>query len=277
MSIGLLLAALTLATAQPPPETACWSEQRPLNHVITRTLDGGFILTIAPSTDPDVEYGCRAEVRDGTGKIVFEGEGFNTRLHPESGRDVDGDGRPDLIIGIDTGGGNRCCWEYHVISLSPIPRAVARLPNPGFETDRQGRTVIWTTVAFDDLGPSMAQSPTIEIAEQFRSGRLVDITSEYCQAMLAGTLRGQGDLSAELASLSESKKAASKAAGATPVFDVDETRVAAYTVAMQLTYCGRATVAAQLIPEVWPDKMEADVLKNVDTAVARARQGRMGR
>ncbi len=274
MPIGILVA--TVALGQPAQEVACWSDKRSVSRAMTRTIDG-FTLTIGPSTDLDVEYGCRAEVRDATGKAVFEGEGFNTRLHPESGRDVDGDGRGDLIVGIDTGGGNRCCWEYHVISLSPTPRVIARLPNPGFESDGQGRTVIWTTVAFYDLGPSMAQSPTVEIAEQFRSGRLVDITSEYCQAMLAGTLHGQGDLSAELANLSEPKKAASKAAGAKAVFDVDETRVAAYTVAMQLAYCGRATDAAQLIRDVWPATMEADVRKKVDTAVAGARQGRLSR
>ena len=206
-----------------------------------------------------MEYGCRAEVRDATGRVVFEGEGFNTRLHPRAAATWTATVTRISSSASTPAAGNRCCWEYHVISLSPTPRVIARLPNPGFETDRQGRTVIWTTVAFYDLGPSMAQSPTIEIAEQFRSGRLVDITSEYCQAMLAGTLRGQGDLSAELASLSEPKKAASKAAGAKPVFDVDETRVAAYTVAMQLAYCGRATDAAQLIRDVWPDTMEADV------------------
>ncbi len=150
--------AVTAVLGQPAQEVACWSDKRSVSRAITRTMDD-FTLTIGPGPDPDVEYGCRAEVRDGTGRVVFEGEGFNTRLHPESGRDVDGDGHADLIIGVDTGGGNRCCWEYHVISLSPTPRVIARLPNPRFETDRQGRTVIWTTVAFDDLGPSMAQSP----------------------------------------------------------------------------------------------------------------------
>jgi hypothetical protein len=262
-----------LAISGQVQEAACWSEKRLESAPIVRAFDSGFVLTLAPSSDPDVEYGCRAELRDTTGRVVFEGEGFNTRLHPESGRDVDGDGHGELIVGIDSGGGNRCCWEYNVISLFPRPRVIAKFDNPGFETDRQGRTVVWTTVAFYDLGPSMAASPTLEIAEQFRNGRLVNVTTEYCDAMLAGELRGQADLSHELASLSEEKRVRSRAAAPKPGddFDVSETRGAAYTVALQLTYCGRGPNAARLVREVWPEAQQAEVIRTVTSLVQRER------
>ena len=270
MSIGAI--ALVLALGQPPQETACWAHQRPNNLKVTRTLPRGYTLTIGPAADPDdIESGCLVEVRNAAGKLVFEGAGFNTRLHPESGRDVDGDGQPDVIVGVDSGGGNRCCWEYNVISLSPRVRVIARFANPGFVSDGSGRTVIRTTVPFYDLGPSMAQSPTLEIAEQFRSGRLVDITSEYCGSILAGTVRGQGDLSAELASLEGTRKADSKLASARPGFDIETTRVSAITVALQLVYCDRPAEASRLIQEVWPDSMQREVSKSVEAGVAGAR------
>jgi hypothetical protein len=272
MLIAVLGAAISLGQAV--SEVACWSENRLESGPIVRAYDTGYVLTIAPSANPDLEYGCRVEVRDNSGRVVFAGEGFNTRLHPESGRDVDGDGHGDLIIGVDSGGGNRCCWEYSVISLYPAARVLAGFDNPAFETDAQGRTVVWTTVALYDLGPSMAASPTLEIAEQFRSGQLVDVTAEYCDAMFAGTVRGYGDLSGDLALVAEPKKTASKEAGRQPSYEIGETRAAAYTIALQLTYCGRSSSAAALIREVWPDSMQAEVTRNVTDAVARERSQR---
>ena len=265
---AFLLAALA---SQAAPEVACWSEKRLEAAPIVRATDDGYTVTIAPTTDPGVEFGCRAEVRDNSGRVVFEGEGFNTRLHPSSGVDVDGDGHGDLVVGVDTGGGNRCCWEYHVISLHPAAREIAKFDNPGFEPDSHGRTVIWTTVAFYGLGPSMAESPTLEIAEQFRSGRLVDVTAEYCDALLAGALRGRGDLTAELAALTDAAKARSRNAGEKVDSDVGETRAAAYTVVLQLAYCGREADATRLIQSAWPDSMQSEVRRTFTAAAARER------
>src|SRR4030095_8564121 len=145
----------------------------------------GVVVTMTHNRDADaVEDACKVEVRDRTATVVFSKTGFNTRLHPDSGRDIDTDRQPDLVVGVDEGGGNRCCWQYSIVSFHPQARVLAAFDNPAFDRDVEGRTVVWTVVPFYDLGPSMSQSPTILIADQFRAGRQVAITQEYCAALL---------------------------------------------------------------------------------------------
>src|SRR6476620_6639621 len=100
----LLIAAFAQA---PDKEVACWAERpAPPSHI---QIQGGYTLTFgsAKGADNAVEFGCSVEVRNQSGSVVYRSDGFNTRLHPASGRDVDNDGHSDLILGTDTGGGNQ--------------------------------------------------------------------------------------------------------------------------------------------------------------------------
>ena len=67
---------------------------------MTRAAHDGFSVTVRRKADPALtKDACVIEVRDRTGRLVLMREGFNTRLHDDSGRDVDNDGSPDIIIG----------------------------------------------------------------------------------------------------------------------------------------------------------------------------------
>jgi hypothetical protein len=166
------------------PVLSCYQSRE--RQTLTKTLWNGFVVTVAPGSD-DLDSACRITLRDSRGAIVFSDEGFNTELHPGTGRDIDNDGEPDAILGIDSGGGNRCCWEYTIISFSPQPHIIATLPPTSFEftSDSNGRTLIRMTEPFYALGTSMAASPTVTVIQQFRSGKLADVTVEYCKAILS--------------------------------------------------------------------------------------------
>ena len=263
----LLIAAFAQA---PDKEVACWAERpAPPSHI---QIQGGYTLTFGAARGADsaaVEFGCSVEVRNQSGRVVYRSDGFNTRLHRASGRDVDNDGHPDLILGTDTGGGNRCCWRYAVLSLTPAPHVIAKFDNPSFTSDDNGRTVIWTTQAFYGLqGATMAESPAIVAAHQFRNGRVVEVTLEFCDAMLAGRSRGWGDLKPELEMLTEQRKADSRSAGAKGTDEVEETRRASLAWSLQALYCGRRADAARVIGEVWPAARQADVLAGLTSAIA---------
>jgi hypothetical protein len=175
----------------------------------------------------------KVTVRNKAGGTVFTAEGFGTRLHPDSGRDIDNDGKPDAIVGVDTGGGNRCCWEYTILSFSPGPHIVAKLPPVEFDftSDAAGKTLIRETEAFYDLGNSMADAPTVTIVRQFRSGRLLDVTAEYCRSILSEPADNEMAL------------------------------------VLQNLYCGEFKVASRLIREKWPASEQAVVRSRIKKEV----------
>ena len=189
-----LLVAAALAQPATPVEHACWGA-RP-GAVLRLHVARGYTIELASQAERgDPEIACRVVVRSAQGTIVYRNEGYNTRVHPDSGRDIDNDGHVDLVIGTDTGGGNRCCWSYAVLSLVPSPHVVATLDNPGFTLDDGGRTVIWTTMAFYGFdGATMAESPAVAAAQQFRSGRLTEVTREYLRRDARRPHRGTGGL-----------------------------------------------------------------------------------
>jgi hypothetical protein len=110
----------------------------------TRAVQDGFSVIVRRKSDPALtKDACIIEVRDRSGRLVLTREGFNTKLHDESGRDVDNDGSPDLIIGSDSRGTNWCCSEDTVLSLKPAPHVVGTFSNPRFEVDLDRRTLVW--------------------------------------------------------------------------------------------------------------------------------------
>jgi hypothetical protein len=242
----LLAVAAFLAAVQAAPVSAlpCKPE--------TKTVANGVVITVRSAGGTNPEQACEILVRDRNGRAVFSDRGFNAEIHAVTGRDVDNDGRPDAVVGVDTGGGNRCCWEYPVISLTPAPRVLLKLPPASFDFDTlPGKSLIWTTAAFYDLGPDMTDSPTVETVREFRPTGFIDVTADYCKRMLAGELRGPGDLRDLLNALSLRSKQASRTDTGSP-FDREQTRIAARSMALQQIYCGQIDVASDLVREVWP-------------------------
>jgi hypothetical protein len=268
--LALVLAA---ALGQPAaPEISCRysvaAEQR-----TTRKVQDGFTVTVLRKADPALtKDACIIEVRDRSGRLVLMREGFNTRLHDDSGRDVDNDGSPDLIVGSDSRRTNRCCSEDTVLSLKPAPHVVGTFSHPSFEVDLNRRTVVWAVLSFDDLAADMAPVPTIATVGQYRDGRFVDLTSEYCPVILAGTARGWANLSEDLWRLDGSRRASSRAETDPPSFGVETTRGSATTVALQMLYCGRDADARELIRQVWPDRHQEAVRASLTAAAAAAKR-----
>ena len=239
---------------------------------MTRAVQDGFSITVRRKADSALTTNaCVIEVRDRAKRIVFTRDGFNAKLHEDSGRDVDNDGSPDLIVGVERHRTKLCCSEYSILSLKPAPRVVGTFANPSFRVDQDRRTVVWAALSFDDLGSNLGPVPTITIVRQYRDGRFADLTSEHCSWILAGTAPGWANLSEDLWQLDGTRRATSRAETGPPSFAVETTRASATTVALQMLYCGKDADARELIRQVWPDQQQESVRTSLSAAVAAAR------
>ncbi len=232
-----------------------------------KTVANGVVITIRALGAADSEQACEILVRDRNGRNLFSDRGYNAEIHPVTGRDIDNDGRPDAVVGVDTSGGLGCCWEYPVISLGPPPRVLLKLPPVAFDFDTlPGKTLIWTTAAFHNLGLDVADSPTVESVREFRPSGFIDVTANYCKRLLAGELRGPGDLRNLLNALSLRSKQGSRTDTGS-LLDREQTRVAARSMALQQIYCGQFDDASDLVLEVWPASEQSSVRRQLKDAV----------
>lgn len=184
----LLICALCFSSALrgqwPNDKNACYSERKE-NVPYRKVLWGGYEISLGQVPNPEeVEYRCTAAIYNSAGRVVFRTSGFNVVFDEEqTGKDFDGDGKPDVVFRTDTGGGNHCCWGYIIFSLSPKPHKLFEIAMEGrveFEKDKVGEMVIWKRTAGPFGFTSMAAQPFAEKVLRVRDGKLVDATPEFC-------------------------------------------------------------------------------------------------
>ena len=247
-------------------DTHCYYSDEP-GRTLSFSLPGAHRLHLLRSNDPnDVDGGeCVVSVRDSIGAEVWHATGFGAGLEPWTGHDVDGDGLPDAVITVDTGGGNRCCWEVHVLRMTPDSVRVDTLDvSTSFVEDVEARTMLWDVVPFYGLGPDMADSPVVRLARQYRGGHLVEVTAEKCPGMLDDTARDFSSLRSEWDAATPELRAAART-GADTAFAVQRTRLAVTSLALQHLACGAAQAGHHLVSDTWPPN---EVAARWDTLVA---------
>ena len=266
--IFLLYTVSAETHAQIPPQGDLVCRQFDASNNGTQTLSNGAVIVIRTVPANELKQACEVSVHDRIGRTIFEDRGFNTRIDPATGRDIDNDGQPDAVVGVDTAGGTRGSWEYPVISFTPAPRLLLKLPPATFDFQTNpGRTLIWTSAIFEGLGQSTSDISKVATVHEFRPSGFSDVTAEYCKPMLAGELQGPGSLRGQLAILTREAKQNSRLDAGRPE-DREDTRLAATTLALQQIYCGQLGDASRLVLEVWPGGEQSRIRKQIRDAIA---------
>jgi len=170
-------------------DTSCYSDRKD-NAPHKKKLWDGYEISLGPSRDSEaVEEKCTGAIYNSAGRVVFRTNGFNVVFDEEqTGKDFDGDGKPEVVFRTDTGGGMHCCWGYIIYSLSPKPHKLFEIAMEGrvdFEKDKDGKMVIWKRTAGPYGFTSNARTPFAEKVLRVREGKLVDATPEFCGKILS--------------------------------------------------------------------------------------------
>jgi hypothetical protein len=167
-----------------PDKMACYASEKDSAARKKKLWDGYEISLGAVPNPEEVEYRCTGAIYNSAGRVVFRTSGFNVVFDEElTGKDFDGDGKPDVVFRTDSGGGNHCCWGYIMYSFSPKPHKLFEIAMEGrvdFEKDKDGKMVIWKRTGGPYGFTSMARQPFAEKVLRVREGKLVDATPEFC-------------------------------------------------------------------------------------------------
>lgn len=234
----------------------------------SKTLTNGSRILIRHLPDGPPGQTCEVTVQDRNGRVIFSDRGFSAGWHEATGHDIDDDGQPDVVLGIDTRGPSACCWEYPVISMGRTPRELLRLPTALFDfQSAPGKTLIWTSAEFVNLGQDASQAPKVSTAHEFRPNGFLDVTADYCRPLLENRLDGPVNLRQEISRLDRRAKQDSRTNNG-ETEDLEVTRQMAMTLALQQIYCRQFDEAAQLVLEVWPATEQNRIRSLLKAAVA---------
>jgi len=141
----------------------------------------GYRLSVSPATSAEHPGECHAVVRSPAGATVFETQGAEAGANRISGKDVDGDASPDIVI--ETVAGD--LLHYFVISLAEPPGLLRELavstPLNFEDLDGDGRVEIWARdYAFRDFdGLPAAVSPAPRVIFRLKGATLVHVSQAF--------------------------------------------------------------------------------------------------
>jgi len=267
--LALSLVSLAVpAFAQSPADLPACSYTDTAGTTTRTAWPNGVTVELRRSTDDGaLDDACSVRVTDASGRVVLSRTGFNARVMPATGNDLDGDGTVDGVLSVDDGGGNRCCWNTIVITLSSPPRLRIAIPEPlGWQFDAvRKRFVAEEVLAFYQLGPDMASSPVALRLHHLGRDGFTDVTRDYCDDLLDPLGRGPFSRDDDRGLLTPDRLTASRA-GSGDAYANEATRLAAISMALQYHVCGRPAQADRLLNAAFPAAAAGAMRARVDEA-----------
>ena len=149
----------------------------------TENLWDGYKIEIAPVAG-SAESQCRAMFKSADGKVLFEVTGAEALVNPISGNDLNGDGKPDVVIETHRTAG-QCCFTYSILTPGvdpPLLKQITTTPPLVFEDrDNNGKIEISThDFAFVGIeGLAESDSPRPLVIFRLRGNTLFNVSPAY--------------------------------------------------------------------------------------------------
>ena len=235
----------------------------------TENLWDGYKIEIAaaPSGAPAQ---CRAALESADGKVLFEVTGAEALVNSISGHDLNGDGKPDVVIETHRTAG-QCCYTYSILTPGadpPLVRQITTTPQLVFEDrDNNGKIEISTyDFAFVGIeGLSESDSPRPLVVFRLRGNTLYNVSASYwpeyqreIEAAKNGLSRNGQEL---LLGRNNSSGASVGGGGGKPrelspadEKDLADAKSVVLTMALNYLYGGRGEEAWKTIREMWTDR-----------------------
>src|SRR5438067_829758 len=163
-----IISSLSYAASIQNENLRCSDQHSYVRHV------AHYTIRIVPHGDPEEGFCTVILKNESSSKTVTTD--WSVSILPVSGKDLNGDGVPDLVVETYSGGAH-CCWTYWVVSLGKIPTTVLHFENQraaDFSQEHDGKPIIHTLEGrFDYLRTSHAGSFFPDIYLRLDGRRLV--------------------------------------------------------------------------------------------------------
>lgn len=211
---------------------------------------------------------CRAVLIPPHGRKINIAADWALTVDPISGTDVNGDGRPEIVLD-GYSGGLHCCYTTYIISLDRKPQLLHAFSNAvpiSFQKQPDGTILIRAAdgvFGYFIVPPAQAVVPTVLL--QMKGGQLVDVSSQFPQLYDKQIEEARSKLTPE--ALATFRKANYHAKLFTDVYPTVHLVLA---VVLNYVYSGREDKAWEALNEYWPP---ADVSRVKSLILERRNRG----
>jgi hypothetical protein len=239
--------SVAAAAADSNPDCPASEQYRQPHHF------GGFVVQMLPGpaarAHERLEFRCLGAVTPPHGVRKVVAKDWTMTLDPISGIDINGDGKPDVVLDGHTSGAH-CCYEYWIASLSSPPKLLREIRSPlpaVFQSSPTGVEIRIPEQAFQYfmLPPDEAVTPLVIL--RLEGNKLWDISSQHQQKYDEEISKARSELTpAELEKFRQSRY------NDKLFTDQLHTVKRVLIVVLSYLYSGREPQAWQALEEMWP-------------------------
>jgi hypothetical protein len=198
----------------------------------------------------DGDARCRAVLTSRFGRHITIAYEWALSLDPISGTDLNGDGKPELVLS-GYSGGLHCCFVYEIVSLGSTPRVLHTFQNLTpirFEKQPDGTVLIRAADGvFDYFLLPHADAVIPQLVLKPQGNNLVDVSAQYPDLYDREIAQARQQISTE-----EIEKFRKSNFHARLYTDEIPTVRKVLTIVLDYVYSGREEMAWQTLDEMWP-------------------------